>query len=593
MPQHVIFPDCNPVQFAQVGKTKDARYNTRHLNDGWWFSEQIRDTNNPQDKVKYRQKWLHNDIINIQVSTNADSSPTLALYNCHDMLIADDVAYDSVTISGNIHPDGTALDTYQWWFSPDFFGAGGVNGDYYFLITSEFGSDEIIHISEPQYFSNSHPDTIFIKYNHPVNKEFAIFEQLYNKYGIRIEGALHGYDAASENTGFVDQDGTFIQLDSVTSEIWRLTLSGKTGIPDYLIKKLNEIFSLENISIDNKLFSRDEGSKFEYQGIQQYPLRGVSIQLRKKDNPRALITSDAVTDFYSTSTYPHYAYDLLLSDGINNIPIQHRVVEDLTDGQAWATSLNSSGILAANELTGFFSFADGKLSYNNDDGEGYVASGFVLSKYMTVDFTISSTVFDFIWNGIVLAVDWSDGNLEVRSDAVSYDAFTHTFSTSGSKTIRLFHNDFVYSLIFSYASLSFKQINDITGNIPASCASHTITYGDLDAGYDMEYLEPTAALGGMTSLVVKNSGMTYPFLSTFLDAGSMPNLLVVDLRNNEISVTGVNDFIDQYYNKIDWNINPASKYIKLEGQSPSAAPTGTAITQIALMQAAGVNITTD
>jgi hypothetical protein len=55
----------------------------------------------------------------------------------------------------------------------------------------------------------------------------------------------------------------------------------------------------------------------------------------------------------------------------------------------------------------------------------------------------------------------------------------------------------------------------------------------------------------------------------------------------------VNDFITQYYNKIAWNVNPASKMLKLEGQSPSAPPSGAAVGYITTMTNAGVTITTD
>ncbi len=88
---------------------------------------------------------------------------------------------------------------------------------------------------------------------------------------LRVLGKIKYKSPASRDTIYEDQVLNQSILNSVPFRIWELTIGGSSGIPDYLIDKVNRILGCSNLLIDGRLFTKSEGAKLEERALEDYP----------------------------------------------------------------------------------------------------------------------------------------------------------------------------------------------------------------------------------------------------------------------------------------------------------------------------------
>jgi hypothetical protein len=111
---------------------------------------------------------------------------------------------------------------------------------------------------------------------------------------IRLEGGLKsdGVTPGGKFDMFQDIEYQSTVLRSTAYNVEKWTFGDGAGIPNWLADKLNRIFGLTSVKINQVEYSRNEGAKMSRSGDADYPLAGWEVELVKSDNP--------ATDQYTT-----------------------------------------------------------------------------------------------------------------------------------------------------------------------------------------------------------------------------------------------------------------------------------------------------
>lgn len=83
-------------------------------------------------------------------------------------------------------------------------------------------------------------------------------------------------------------------INSVPFDVFKFILGGWKGVPPWLIKKVNRIFGCSTLSLDGRLYTKEDGAAFEPNSLDGYPMSGWSINLREKLNRDSVVTENDV-----------------------------------------------------------------------------------------------------------------------------------------------------------------------------------------------------------------------------------------------------------------------------------------------------------
>jgi len=150
-----------------------------------------------------------------------------------------------------------------------------------------------IHAAEDadEVFLENHDPTLYLIYNHyePVGgiKFFTGFQGT-----LRIPAILRYKSPGSKDNIYEDQLLNETLINSIPYRLWELILGGNYGVPPWFIDRVARIFSLSDVSIDGRLFTKNEGANFEPSILDSYPMRGWLLELREKLNRDSVITED-------------------------------------------------------------------------------------------------------------------------------------------------------------------------------------------------------------------------------------------------------------------------------------------------------------
>lgn len=104
----------------------------------------------------------------------------------------------------------------------------------------------------------SFPNSILLQYDNYQDD----FDTIYGPFSFRVEGIVLPSDVNFEvsNEDFRDQQYSLTQLSALPYEVHTLTVGLGQGVPNWVARKLNYIFSCSQIQMDNFLVVRSEGS---------------------------------------------------------------------------------------------------------------------------------------------------------------------------------------------------------------------------------------------------------------------------------------------------------------------------------------------
>jgi hypothetical protein len=180
----------------------------------------------------------------------------------------------------------------------------GVRGQYtiyYFEYDTddfEAGEYRIEAINDIQYVvaysdfnicNNELRDTVLIRYTNRQNIFDAYFlngDDTNNYFDFRIEGGFlyKDFQFGGESNGFKNQNYNNVQLSSYPTELRTLTIGSSFGVPVWVGRKINLIFSLSDTTIDGRRYVRGDGSETEKVDILSlYPLYVFRIGLEPSD----------------------------------------------------------------------------------------------------------------------------------------------------------------------------------------------------------------------------------------------------------------------------------------------------------------------
>lgn len=274
----------NPLKFHKLDNVQPANYLSRFMDD-WAFRRTIQPW---QEKVCFYQPWSNYDTIPLQYTSNVGPI-VLKLY--------DEVGSLKATANFN--------DVMQDELQPTFyirqiaFPMTGYDPGKYFFVREIAGSPmysepiEIIDVEDSGICLENQDPTLYLEYSHyePVQgiKWFTPFEGK-----IRIPGILQFKQPGAKDNLYEDQLLNMTLINSVPYRIWQLIVGGNRGIPPWFIDRIARILSLSNVSIDGRLFTKNEGASFEPSLLDAYPMAGWVIDLREKLNRDTQIIEDDV-----------------------------------------------------------------------------------------------------------------------------------------------------------------------------------------------------------------------------------------------------------------------------------------------------------
>ena len=131
------------------------------------------------------------------------------------------------------------------------------------------------------------PDTILLEYTNRKNVYETIFDGI-DRFLFRVEGAFLPQEISFENNTEEFRDQRYVSkiLSSTAFEKKTLTLGGGMGVPNWVARKINLIFSLSSVHVEGSPMVRSDGGSVELTEIGKY--------------------------------YPLYIYKIVLEDGEDN-----------------------------------------------------------------------------------------------------------------------------------------------------------------------------------------------------------------------------------------------------------------------------------
>ncbi len=138
-------------------------------------------------------------------------------------------------------------------------------------------------------------NTVLITYTHRRNEYDAIFVNEEGEptfFQWRVEGGFIPFESTFlvDNEFFRDQRASITQLSAFPYKTQTLTLGSELGVPVWSAEKLNLVFSLSTVLVDNNIYVRSEGSTPEGSEIlAYYPLYIYKMDLEQDENYSEII----------------------------------------------------------------------------------------------------------------------------------------------------------------------------------------------------------------------------------------------------------------------------------------------------------------
>ena len=151
----------------------------------------------------------------------------------------------------------------------------------------KYGTQNAVAYSEPIKVAQSFKNTISVFFNHDENDFDVLFlSQNCVGFTFRVEGGLlpTNFTPSGKYEIYKDLDYKSKQLNAYVFNIERYTFGPSTGIPNYIVDKLNRMLSLATFRINDVDYVRADGAKWERSGVDSYPLAGWTIDLIRRDN---------------------------------------------------------------------------------------------------------------------------------------------------------------------------------------------------------------------------------------------------------------------------------------------------------------------
>lgn len=368
----VTFSPLNTFRFIPNTSQINNRTNTNN-NDFVQFAKQRL---NWQDKLCYSQKIQSSDILSVIIEVDGYILGTMP-YNSRIELVNE----QGTVVKQIALQQFTASDTFFTAFDNGFF--SDIPEGYYFLrlvlwrieypIINVF--DE--YVSEPLYVKDKHEGTVLLKYSNYFNIlsmpfEFLPLRNYVNGIYFRVDGAIIEFVPQVERAVFSDQNMNSVPLKSMASRQYRFYVGGNGEIvPEWVIDKINQIFTCSDVTIDNTFYTVNDNSQLELETALAKGKYGASIVLTQGNQQDVYTFNSDSADIQildlSQFSYPYLVENIYMNSTIPNyLPFEMGMPICLTNTTGRTILLNYLNSILGN-WGGQFVLQGDVIIYQNDN----------------------------------------------------------------------------------------------------------------------------------------------------------------------------------------------------------------------------------
>lgn len=377
--------------------------------------------------------------------------------------------------------------------------------------------------------------------------------------------------------------------------MFKWDIGGFKGIPEYMVDIVNRSLQCCKdgyFRIDGREYVWQDG-KLDNSGSEGKQVQWRSVQLRQKNEQDGYtFTKRKIKLFTGTGSYPFAINGLLISDNFTSISVltnnQVSKVFDNTGAlDTWVASFNTN--IAALGFASTITRETEDIYLNNAEGERFnlVLPVKIFPKCLTLNVAVivANTAFNYNMaypdtnrHQHVTCYGSTSGSEELYSNSVGNNSVvvSHNFATTGTKTVRIFHND-EERAFFTNRLPSGVGVTDISGVVSSKLDTFQVREGEFQSltSVDLSFLAPAKnSLQTLSMEYCRMRGITAGWASSLTNA--FTNLRYVYLDHNLFTSTYVDAFLNELVNSCALPYGNGTVWI--QGQTPAAPPTAASLT---------------
>lgn len=275
----IVRSKLNPQMFFQIGLTQSAQYNTKRWED--YVTCEI--DNYFTGKACYQQRWQQNDTIKLQFESSV-APIQYDLFNESGVSV-----YTSTFTAVRQHMFDPTLQVYEIQVP-----LSGIAEGYYLPVIKVAGDDNQRYRAHCIDVRTRHRDTVCIKYSHRKFTQDVIFETGII-FEVRVEGWIGSVLLGERRSAYSNSLETPFVIKTKRFNSYPVYFGGQTGIPSFMVDLLGDIWALDNVSMEGKLYAKIDEGGYSYVGSDVLDMRQLSFTIRDGIN-RSSIISDSVQD---------------------------------------------------------------------------------------------------------------------------------------------------------------------------------------------------------------------------------------------------------------------------------------------------------
>ena len=241
-------PLINPFRFVNtnVYTNADPRYN------GLPFDATKDGFMNPNGA--YFQKWQTNDYTTFQFQSDF-AGATFKLYDFYS---------DQLVASFDVTLKDTPIVGVTWKVYECTVAFAEIDPGFYYGVLSYVDQDEVTQIiqTSPLAVADYWDKTLLYEYKNTQNDKGIVWDTGI-EMSIRVEGLIREYTPKSLREDYVDQPYDAYVLNDIPYRTFKNYIGSAKGLPDWLIDKMNIIFTINALQINGVYYTKESGQVFE------------------------------------------------------------------------------------------------------------------------------------------------------------------------------------------------------------------------------------------------------------------------------------------------------------------------------------------
>ncbi|KIO75569.1 hypothetical protein TH53_19720 [Pedobacter lusitanus] len=240
--------------------------------DGNFAVNQVLNFQNPKC---YFQPWQRSDTLKLQGLF--EKSPT-------DLIFTDPVT-GAIANSVSWALKDTTIIGYTFKVYELSFPFTGLPVGRYIASFSYTDTDLTVHplVSEGIDIKDVQENTILLKYKHSEN-DFNVVFNTSIEFEFRVQSAIQNFNPKNVRVVYNDQRVNATQLSATPYRVFKFKLGYQYGVPEWVVDKINQIQSVDQVSYNNIPYQVVSGAEYEYETNPDNNFMGGSIDIQPIEN---------------------------------------------------------------------------------------------------------------------------------------------------------------------------------------------------------------------------------------------------------------------------------------------------------------------